>query len=82
MWANPSGEINSALWHNGTKAELGVCGRGANWAKNGAPYVLVYTGIILLKEHIKPFVGRYLSEESFYLTVCMKNVCFKVANKT
>jgi hypothetical protein len=25
------------LSHNGTKAELGVCGRGANWAKNGSP---------------------------------------------
>ncbi len=23
--------------HNGTKAELGVCGRCANWAKNGSP---------------------------------------------
>jgi hypothetical protein len=69
-------------YHNGTKVELGVCGRGANWAKNGAPYILVYSAIILLKDHLKPFIGRYLSKESFYLTICMKNVCFKVDNKT
>jgi hypothetical protein len=32
---------------NGTKVELGVCkGGGANWAKNGALYILVYTAII------------------------------------
>jgi hypothetical protein len=31
----------SASPHNETKAELGVCGGGANWAKNGATYILI-----------------------------------------
>ncbi len=30
-------KMNDVPVHIGTKEELGVCGRGANWAKNGAP---------------------------------------------
>jgi hypothetical protein len=60
--------------HNGTKAELGVCGDGANWAKNGAPYISIFTAILSHMEHVKMLNGRYLLKESFIQTICMKNV--------
>jgi hypothetical protein len=34
----------------------GLRGGRANWAKNGAPYILVYTAVISLKEHLKIFM--------------------------
>jgi hypothetical protein len=47
-----------SMLHNGTKAELGD-GGGANWAKNDAPYILVFTAILSFMEHVRTFIGRY-----------------------
>jgi hypothetical protein len=68
-----------ALWD---EAELGVCGEGANWAKNGATYILIFTAILTHMEHVKTLNSRYLLKESFFQTICMKNVYFQVANTT
>jgi hypothetical protein len=68
--------------HYGTKAELGVCWEGANWAKNSAPYILIFTAILSDMEHVKTLNDRYLLKESFIQTICMKNVYFQVANTT
>jgi hypothetical protein len=70
------------LRHYGTKVELGVCWEGANWAKNGAPYILIFKAILSHMEHVKTLNGRYLLKESFIQTICMKNVYFQVANTT
>ncbi len=43
----------SATAHYGTKAELGLCREGANWAKNGATYILIFTAILSHMEHVK-----------------------------
>jgi hypothetical protein len=72
----------TSLLHYGTKAELGVCGEGANWAENGAPYILIFTSILSHMEHVKTLNGRCLLNESFIQTICMKNVYFQVANTT
>jgi hypothetical protein len=68
--------------HNGTKAELGVCEEGANWAKNGAPYILIFTAILSHMEHVKTLNCRYLLKESFFQTDCVKNVYFHITNTT
>jgi hypothetical protein len=82
MWKLYASYILSTPAHYGTKAELGVCGEGANWAKNGAPYILIFTAILSHMEHVKTLNGRYLLKKSFIQTICMKNVYFQVANTT
>jgi hypothetical protein len=73
--------VPNATAHNGTKAELGTCGDGANWAKNGAPYILIFTAILSLKKHVKTLSGRYLLKELFFQTILLKNEYFKVTNR-
>jgi hypothetical protein len=69
--------------HNGTKAELGICGGGGtNWVKNGAPYILIFTAILSLLERVKTLNGRYLLKESFFQTILLKNEYFKASNRT
>ncbi len=55
---------------------------GASWAKNGAPYNLIFTAILSLMEHVKTLNGRYLLKESFFQTILLKNEYLKVINRT
>jgi hypothetical protein len=57
-------------------------GGGASWAKNGAPYILIFTAILSLIEQVKTLNGRYLLKESFFQTILLKNKYFKVSNRT
>jgi hypothetical protein len=57
-------------------------GGGANWAKNDAPYILIFTAILSLMEHVKTLNGRYLPKESVFQTILRKNEYFKVINRT
>jgi hypothetical protein len=52
--------------HIRAKAELGVCRGAANWAKNGTPYILVFTAILSLMEQVKTSNGRFLPNEAFF----------------
>ncbi len=71
---------NVAHWvESGTR---GLWGGGANWAKNDTRYIRCFTAILSLTGHVKTVNSRYLPKESFSLTVCLKKVYFKVANKT
>ncbi len=62
-----------------TRGLKGV-GVGANWAKNGVPYILVFTAILSLLEHVKTFNGRYLPKEAFAQKIILNNEYFKVTN--
>ncbi len=69
--------------HIGVKAELGVGGGGgaAKFAKNGTPYILVFTAILSLMEQTKTFNDRYLPKEAFSQTILLNNVYFKGENE-
>jgi hypothetical protein len=78
-------EPRSSPWSHGgdthwTRAELGVCEGGASWAKNCTPYILIFTAILSLIEHVKTLKGKYLLKESFFQTILLKNEYFKVSN--
>ncbi len=67
--------------HIGAKAELGVCWGASNWAKNGAPYILVFTAILSLMEQVKTFNGTYLPKEAFFQTILLNYVYLKGENE-
>ncbi len=46
--------------HNGTKRGTRDLRGCDNWAKNGAPYILIFTAILSLIEHVKTLNGRCL----------------------
>ncbi len=66
--------------HQGESGTRGLRG-AANWAKNGTPYILVFTAISSLMEHVNTFNGRYLPKEAFFQTIEMNNVYFKGENE-
>jgi hypothetical protein len=70
------------MGHIGARAELEVFWGGASWAKNNACYILIFTAILSLIEHVKTLNGRYLLKESFCQRILLKNEYFKVINIT